>query len=57
MLPVQGSAQDIENARVALVLALAGIAVFWRFLLRVVIAIVAVAVVVGAVVLLQGMHR
>ena len=57
MLPVQGSAQDVENARVALVLALAGIVVFGRFLLRIVLAVVVVAIVVGAVVLLQGMHR
>jgi hypothetical protein len=57
VLPVQGSAQDAENARVALVLALAGIVTFWRFLLRIVLAIIAIAVVVGAFVLLQGMHR
>lgn len=57
MLLVQGSAQDVENARVALVLALAAIMMFWRFLLRIVLASVAVAVVVGAFVLLQGMHR
>jgi hypothetical protein len=50
-------AQDIENARAAFVLALAGIMVFWRFLLRIVLGIVAVAVVVGAYVLLQGMHH
>jgi hypothetical protein len=57
VLPVQGSAQDVENARTALVLALAGIMMFWRFLLRIALAAVAVAVVVGASVLLQGMHR
>jgi hypothetical protein len=57
VLPVQGSAQDVENARTALVLALAGIMVFWRFLLRIALAVVAVAVVVGASVLLQGMHH
>ena len=57
VLPVQGSAQDIDNARVALVLALAGIIMFWRFLLRIVLAIIAVAVVVGAFVLLQSMHH
>ena len=57
VLPVQGSSQDVENARVAPVLAMAGIAMFWRFLLRIVLAVVAVAVVVGAVVLLKGMHH
>lgn len=53
----KGSSQDVENARVALVLAMAGIAMFWRFLLRIVLAVVAVAVAVGAVVLLQGMYH
>jgi spore maturation protein SpmA len=57
VLPVQGSAQDVENARVALVFALAGIMMFWRFLLRIALAAVAVAIVVGASVLLQGMHH
>jgi hypothetical protein len=53
----QGSPQDIDNARVALVLAVAGFLMFWRFLLRVVLAILAVAVGVGAVVLMQSMHH
>jgi hypothetical protein len=57
VLPVQGSAQDIENARIALVFVVAGIMMFWRFLLRVVLAFIAVAVVVGAFVLLQSMHH
>jgi hypothetical protein len=56
VLPVQGSAQDVENARVAFVLAAAGIMVFWRYLLRILLAAVAVAVGVGAVVLLHGLH-
>ena len=56
MLPSQVSAQDVENARVALVLAVAGIMLFGRFLLRVVLVIIAVAVGVGAFVLIESMH-
>ena len=56
MLPSQGSAQDIENARVAVVFLAASILIFWRYLLRVLIAIIVVAVGVGAFVLLQSMR-
>jgi hypothetical protein len=57
MLPVQGSAQAVENARVVLALIAAGVILLWRYLLRILIAIIAVAVVVGATVLLQSMHH
>jgi len=56
MVPIQGSAQDVDNARVALVLIVAGVIFFGRAMLRVALAAIAVAVVVGAVVLLHGMH-
>jgi hypothetical protein len=56
MLPNQPSAQDIENARVALVAIVASIMLFGRALLRVAIAILVVAAVIGVVMLLQGMH-
>ncbi len=56
MLPIQGSAQDVDNARVALVLIVAGVIFFGRAMLRVLIAAIAVAVGIGALVLLQGMH-
>lgn len=56
MVPNQPSAQDIENARVALVLIVASTMFLGRNLLRVAIAILAVAAVVGAFVLLQGMR-
>ncbi len=55
MLP--GSAQDVDNARVIVVLVAAGIMIFWRYLLRIVLAIIAVAVGVGAVVLLASVHH
>lgn len=56
MLPNQPSAQDIENARVALVLIVASTMFLGRKLLRVAIAILAVTAAVGAFVLLQGIR-
>lgn len=56
MVPHQPSAQDIENARVALVLVVASTMLFGRFLLRVAIATLVVAAIIGAVLLLQGVH-
>jgi hypothetical protein len=56
MLPIQVSAQDIENAKVTLVFVAAGVMVFWRYLLRILLAGIAVVVGAGAVVLLHGLH-
>jgi hypothetical protein len=56
MPPIQGSAQEIENARMALVLIMVGVAVFWRVLLRVLLAIIVVAVGAGAYMFLHSMH-
>jgi predicted RND superfamily exporter protein len=60
MFATHGTVQGVENARVALVLIAVGIVVFWRTVLRALLAIIAVAVVVavaaGALVLLQGIH-
>ena len=53
--------KEIENASVALALIAVGIVVFWRVVLRVLLALIAIAVVImvgaGAIALLQGMHR
>jgi hypothetical protein len=57
MLPSQVSAQDAETARVAIVLVIASVIVFWRFMLRVMIAVVVVAVSLGLFALLQDLHR
>ena len=57
MPPSQVSAQDIESTRVAIFLIIAGIMIFWRFLLRVLLAIIVVAAGMGLFVLLQNMHR
>jgi predicted RND superfamily exporter protein len=60
MQVTHATAQDIENAKAALALTAIGIAIFWRTILRMVIAIIAAGVIVlvgfGAVVFLQGMH-
>ncbi len=49
--------QAVEHARVALGLIAVSIVVFWRMALRVLLAIIVVAVGAGAYVLLQSMHR
>jgi hypothetical protein len=56
MPPSQVSVQDIESARAAMVLVVAGIVIFWRFALRLMLAIGVVAVGLGLLVLLQSMH-
>jgi len=57
MAPSQVSMQDIETARVAIVLVVAGVMIFWRLVLRVMLAIVVVGAALGLFVLLQSMHR
>ena len=57
MLPSQVSAQDAESARVALAFVIASVAFFWRFMLRVMLAIAVAAVGLGLLVLLQSIHR
>ena len=57
----QPVANEVESARVLLVLVAVGIVAFWRVILRILLAILAIAIVVvvgaGAVVLLAMMHR
>jgi hypothetical protein len=57
MPPSQVSVQDIESARAAIVLIIAGIMIFWRFLLRVLLAIIVVAAGLGLFVLVQNIHQ
>ena len=57
MFVTQATAQEIEHVRAALMLIALGIVIFWRVVVRVLLAIVIVAVGVGALVFLQGMHR
>jgi hypothetical protein len=61
MHAIHGAAQEVESARAAIVLIAAVLVIFWRLVLRVLLAIIAIAVMVlvssGAIVLLQSMHR
>jgi ABC-type multidrug transport system permease subunit len=50
------SAQDVESARVAVVLVVAGVTLFWRFALRATLAIIAIAAILGLLVLMRGIH-
>lgn len=56
MYVTHGTGQEIENARVALVLITLGITVFWRLVLRVLLAVAIVAAGTGALLLLHSMH-
>ena len=56
MVPSQGSAHDIESVRAVIIIVAVVGAVFWKLILRVLLALIVVAVGVGAFVLLQGMH-
>jgi hypothetical protein len=57
MFVTQATAQGVENARVALALLALGLVVFWRIAVRILLAIVLVALGAGALVLLQDIHR
>jgi hypothetical protein len=61
MFASHGTNQDLENAKLVLAIAAVIIVVFWRAVLRILIAIIVIAVIVtvgaGTFVLLQGMHR
>jgi hypothetical protein len=57
MLPGQVSVQDVESARAAIVLIIAGIMIFRRFVLRLMLAIIVVAAGLGLLVLLQAIRQ
>ena len=56
MLPSQGSAQDVESARAVVIIVAAVAAIFWKELLRVLIALIVIAVGIGLFMLMQGVH-
>lgn len=60
MFAAHTTVQEVEHARAALVLIALGVVIFWRVVLRVVLAIIAIAVVAmvgaGAYVLLHVIH-
>jgi type IV secretory pathway VirB6-like protein len=61
MLASHGTVQEVENAKLALALVAVAIVAFWRAIIRVLLAVIVIAVVVsvgaGAIALLQGVHR
>jgi hypothetical protein len=57
MLVTQATAQEVENVRVVFVLLALGIAVFWRTAVRILLAIIIIAIGAGLLVLLQAMPR
>jgi hypothetical protein len=56
MVASQGSAQDIESTRAAILVIAVIVAIFWKEVLRVLLALIVIAVGVGAFMLLRGMH-
>jgi hypothetical protein len=56
MLPSQGSAHDIESARAVILVIAVAAAIFWKELLRVLLALIVIAVGVGVFMLMQSMH-
>ncbi len=56
MVPSLGSAHDIESVRAVIVVIAVVAAVFWKAILCLLLALIVVAVGVGAFVLLGGMH-
>jgi hypothetical protein len=56
MFVTQATGQEVDNARIALVLLAVGIVVFWRIALRVLLIAVIVAVGIGAFALFQVVH-
>jgi hypothetical protein len=56
MVASQGSAQDIESTRAAILVIAVIVAIFWKEVLRVLLALVVIAGIVGAFMLLRGMH-
>jgi hypothetical protein len=60
MQVTHGTAEEIENAKVVLVLGVIAIAAFWRTLLRIALAIIAALMLVvlgfGALMIFQAMH-
>jgi len=57
MFATHGTALQLEHVRTVLLLAAIGIVVFWRVMLRVLIAAIVVAAGAGAFLLLQALHR
>ena len=56
MVPSSGSAPDVESVRAVMLIIAVGAAIFWKEVLRLLLALIVVAVGVGVFVLMHGMH-
>jgi hypothetical protein len=56
MVPNSGSAPDVESVRAVILFIAVSAAFFWKEILRLLLALIVVAVGVGVFVLLQGMR-
>jgi hypothetical protein len=56
MVASQGSVPDVESVRAVILIIAIIVAVFWKEALRVLLALIVIAVSVGAFMLLQGVH-
>jgi hypothetical protein len=56
MVPGSGSAPDVESVRAVMLIIAVGAAIFWKEVLRLLLALIVVAVGVGVFVLMHGMH-
>lgn len=56
MVASQGSAPDIESVRAVILVIAVIVAIFWKQALRVLLALIVIAVGVGAFMLLNGMR-
>jgi len=57
MVASLGSAPDAESIRATVIIIGISVLIFWRYLLRVLIALVVIAVGAGAVMLVQNIHQ
>jgi hypothetical protein len=57
MVASLGSAPDAETVRATIVIIGISVLIFWRYLLRVLIALIVIAVGAGAVMLVQSIHQ
>jgi hypothetical protein len=56
MVPSQSPVQDLESVRAVVLVAAVGAAIFWKEVIRAVLALIVIAVGAGMYVLLQSVH-
>ena len=56
MVASPGSAPDVESVRAVIIILAAIVAIFWKHVIRLMLALIVVAIGVGAYLLLQSIH-